>query len=117
MHRTSWLLLALSAAFASLVFYSLLEAEPVRVTASHLEHRDGQVYVQGEVTNKGATVRAIDLEVHYYDSRGRLLSDDTLELDHLRPGEIRRFRSPPRSSAEVNDFSILLNHGRNPYGN
>jgi hypothetical protein len=115
--RKGWLLLAVSLVFAGLVFYSLLEAEPIRVISSQLEHRDGQFYVQGKVTNTGAAIRGIDLEVHYYDSSGRPLGEDTLRLDRLRPGEVRGFRSPPHALSQVNDFSILLNQGRNPYGN
>jgi hypothetical protein len=115
--RKGWLLLALSLVFAGLVFYLLLEAEPIRITSSQLEDRDGQVYVQGKITNTGAAVRGINLEVHYYDSNGRPLGEDTLRLDRLRPGEVRGFRSPPRALSQVNGFSILLNEGRNPYGN
>ena len=115
--RRGWLLLAVSFIFAGRVFYSLLEAEPIRVTSSQLKHLNGQVYAQGKITNTGAAVRGIDLEVHYYDSNGRPLGEDTLKLDRLRPGEVRSFRSPPHALSQVNDFSILLNQGRNPYGN
>ena len=110
-------MLAGGIAFAGFVFYSLLSVEPVKVVNSHLEHSSGLVDVAGQVRNTAERARAIELEVHYYDRIGRPLGQDTLTLSGLGPGATRAFKSPPRAIDGVEDFSIYLNNGRNPYGN
>ena len=40
-----------------------------------------------------------------------------LDPDDLQAGAVRDFRSPPRALDGVEDFSIYMNNGRNPYGN
>ncbi len=104
-------------AFASFVLYSLFTLEPVKVVHSYLEHDGDRVFVAGEVHNTADHPRAIELEVHYYDRNGRPLGQDSLNLDGLQAGALRDFKSPPRALAGVEDFSIYLNNGRNPYGN
>jgi hypothetical protein len=103
--------------FAGFVFYSLLSVEPVKVVRSHLEHNGNLVDVAGQVRNTADHSRAIDLEVHYYDQNGRSVGQDTLTLSDLGAGATRDFRSPPRAIDGVEDFSIYMNNGRNPYGN
>ena len=112
-----WVVLLAAIAFAGFVFYSLISFEPVKVVSSHLEHAGGRVYVTGHVRNTADQPRGIEREVHYYDRHGRALGQDTLALDDIAAGAVREFRSPPRFSADIADFSIYLNQGRNPYGN
>ncbi|HJU28510.1 MAG TPA: FxLYD domain-containing protein [Candidatus Binataceae bacterium] len=111
------LMLAGATLFVGYVFYSLYTVEPVRVVQSRLEHVAGGVFVDGEVRNTGAKDRTVDLEVHYFDRTGRALGQDTLKLADLPPGRMKAFRTPSRIVQGVSDFSIYLNHGRDPYGN
>jgi hypothetical protein len=117
MRKGAWIMLVGGLAFAGLVFYSLFSVEPIKVVRSHLERQSGRVFVTGEVLNTADRPRAIELEVHYYDHNGRPLGQDSLTLDDLQAGAVRDFRSPPRVLDGVEDFSIYMNNGRNPYGN
>jgi len=117
MRRGTWIMLVGGFAFAGFVIYSLFTLEPVRVVRSHLEHDGSRVFVTGVVRNTAEHARGIELEVHYYDRNGRPLGQDSLDLDGLQAGAMRDFKSPPRVLEGVEDFSIYLNNGRNPYGN
>lgn len=117
MRISTVLTLAGAALFVSYVFYSLETVEPVHVVQSRLEHVAGGVFVDGEVRNTGSKDRTIDLEVHYFDPTGRALGQDTLKLADLPPGRTKVFRTPPHMADGVSEFSIYLNHGRDPYGN
>jgi len=117
MRKGGWVMLAGALAFVGFVFYSLVSVEPVKVLRSRLEHDGNRVCVAGQVRNTADRVRAIDLEVHYYDRNGRPLGQDTLKLDGLKAGTVREFKSPQRAIDGVQDFSIYMNNGRNPYGN
>jgi len=115
--KGKWIMLAAGFAFAGFVFYSLFNVEPVKVVRSHLERAGDSVFVTGEVHNTADHPRAIDLEVHYYDRNGRPIGQDSIALEELEAGAVRDFKSPPRSIAGVEDFSLYMNNGRNPYGN
>jgi hypothetical protein len=117
MRKGGLVMLAGALAFAGFVFYSLVSVEPVKVVHSELEHDGSRVFVAGQVRNTANHERAIELEVHYYDRNGRPLGQDTLTLDGLEAGAVRDFESPQRSIDGVEDFSIYMNNGRNPYGN
>lgn len=117
MRKGGWIMLAAGLAFAGFVFYSLLSVEPIKVVRSRLERNGALVDVAGQVRNTADHARAIELEVHYYDHNGRSVGQDTLTLDDLGAGATRDFRSPPRALDGVEDFSIYMNNGRNPYGN
>ena len=117
MRLSAILMLAGAILFVGYVFYSLYTVEPVRVIQSRLERAPGGVFVDGEVRNTGSKDRAVDLEVHYFDRTGRSLGQDTVKLTDLPPGRVEIFRTPPRMVQGVSDFSIYLNHGRDPYGN
>ena len=103
--------------FAGLVFYALVGSEPVKVSQARLVRSSGQVSVQGEVRNTGDDCGPLQVEVRYYDREGRTVGSDVVSIDGLRRGDKARFSSPPRVDRGVADFSIYLNHGRNPYGN
>ncbi|MGH8014030.1 MAG: FxLYD domain-containing protein [Candidatus Binataceae bacterium] len=117
MSKSTCLLLIAAIAFVGFVFYSLTHVEPVEVMQTHLEHRGDKVFVEGEVKNTGSKTRAVDLEVHYYDHDGRPLGQDVLKLTGLHAGSVEAFKSPPHELNAVSEFSIYLNHGRDPYGN
>jgi hypothetical protein len=117
MRKGAWIMLAGGLAFVAFVFYSLFSFEPVKVVRSHLEHVSGQVFVTGAVQNTADHSRAIQLEIHYYDRNGRPIGQDSMNLDGIQAGAMRDFKSPPRVLDGVEDFSIYLNNGRNPYGN
>ena len=117
MRTSNWIILAIGIAFAAYVFHSLARTEPVEVIQTRLEHQGGKVFVAGQVKNTGSSARTIDLEVHYYDRNGRPVGEDALQLNALGVGEVAAFKSPPHTLDGVADFSIYLNHGRNPYGN
>ena len=70
MRKSTVAILIVAAAFAAFIFYSLFRVEPVRVVASHLEHRGGQVFVDGSLRNTGPDLGPLDLEAHYYDANG-----------------------------------------------
>ena len=75
----------------------------------------GQVTI--EVRNTGDDTGPLELEVSYYDSNGRPRGKDVVSIGGLSRGASSHFKSPPRPDLSVADFSIYLNHGRNPYGN
>jgi hypothetical protein len=117
MRRGGWTILAVGLAFVGFVFYSPISVEPVKVVGGHLEHNGNRVFVAGRVRNTADRARTIELEVHYYDRNGRPLGQDTLTLDSLQAGTVHEFKSPSRVIDGVEDFSIYMNNGRNPYGN
>ncbi|HVB82202.1 MAG TPA: FxLYD domain-containing protein [Candidatus Binataceae bacterium] len=104
-------------AFAAIVFVLLAHVQPVKVIASRLEHDGDKVFVAGELRNTGARPASIDLEIHYYDRAGRPLGEDRLQVGPLGAGEREHFRGPAHAAGSVEDFSLYLNQGRNPYGN
>jgi hypothetical protein len=103
--------------FVGLVFYALVGSEPVKVAGTRMVRSGGQVSVEGEVRNTGGDSGPLQLEVRYYDRDGRPVGKDTVSIDGLSPGAKAHFKSSPRRDEGVADFSIYLNHGRNPYGN
>jgi hypothetical protein len=103
--------------FAIYVFYALVGAEPVKVAGTRIVRSGGQVSVEGEVRNTGDDTGPLQVEVRYFDRDGRTLGKDMVSIDGLRRGAAAHFKSSPRPGDGVADFSIYLNHGRNPYGN
>jgi hypothetical protein len=103
--------------FAGFVFYALVGSEPVKVSGTRMVRSGGRVSVEGEVRNTGEDTGPLQLEVRYYDRDGRPAAKDTVSMDGLRRGATARFKSSLRPDDDVADFSIYLNHGRNPYGN
>jgi hypothetical protein len=89
----------------------------VEVTISRLEQSGGQVYIAGQLHNRGDAARAVKLELHYYDRDGHALGLDTLSFNNLPGGSTRDFRGPAHQAGAIADYSIYLNEGRNPYGN
>ena len=104
-------------AFVGYVFYALLGVEPVKVAHSRMVRSGTQVFVEGELRNTGKDTGPMDVEVRYFDRGGRSLAEDEVAIDGLKSGGVASFRSAPRQLDEAAEFSIYLNHGRNPYGN
>lgn len=117
MKKSSILVLALGIVFAGFIFYSLFRVQPVKVLNSRLERDGAEVAVAGTVENTARREAAVDLEVHYFDSAGREIGQNTLRLRHLHYDRRRAFKSPERDLPGVAAFSLDLNKGRNPYGN
>ena len=117
MRRGAILVLVGSLLFVAYVFYSLMGVEPVKVAQSRMVHSGDQVFVEGELQNTGADIGAIDVEVRYFDSGGHSLARDNVTISSLKSGAGAKFKSVPRHLDEAAEFSIYLNHGRNPYGN
>jgi hypothetical protein len=118
MRKSSIVILLVAVGFAALVFVLLLRANPVKVVNDRLIRRGGRVYVAGELRNTSARRSGwLDLEIHYYDRGGRPLGEDTLHLSPLKAGAEERFHGPLHDLGTVADFSLYLNHGRDPYGN
>jgi hypothetical protein len=115
--RKGAIILVLSLCFAAYVLYSLTGVEPVKVAAVRMVRTGGTVSVEGEVRNTGDDTGPLELEVSYYDSNGRPRGKDVVSIGGLSRGASAHFKSSPRPDLSVADFSIYLNHGRNPYGN
>jgi hypothetical protein len=103
--------------FCSAVLFLLVRSQPVEVMQSRLERAGGEVFVAGQVRNRGDTASSVKLELHYYDQAGHALGLDTVSLDGLAAGSVRSFRGPAHDPGTIADYSIYLNQGRNPYGN
>ena len=117
MRKSAIIVLLGAICFAGYVFYSLVGVEPVKVAETRLVRSGNRVLVEGEVRNTGEDTGPLQIEVQYFDRDGRSIGKDIVSLDGLHRGAAAHFKSPPRSDDGVADFSIYLNHGRNPYGN
>jgi len=117
MSKRNWLIFGIGSIFAGLVCFSLLTVEPIRVTNSRLTRWRGRVFVEGQVRNTDSVARSVDLEVHYFNEDGHPLGQNAVSIGSLKPGQSKTFRTPLSKDDGVKDFSIYLNHGRNPYGN
>lgn len=117
MRKSTIVLLVVAAGFAAFVFYSLTRVEPVKVVRSQMNRSGGEVCVVGELRNTGRKSGPLDLEVHYFNKSGREIGQDKIVVGGMARGAKAAFRTPERALPGASDFSIYLNHGRNPYGN
>jgi len=117
MRRNALILLIAALCFAAYVFYSLAGAEPLKVAGTRMVRSGERVSVEGDVRNTGDDTGPLQVEVSYFDRDGHSLGKDVVSMDGLRHGAAAHFKSAPRPDDGVADFSIYLNHGRNPYGN
>ena len=53
----------------------------------------------------------------FNDGHGRQLSKEVIALSNLEPGATAAFRTHPQRLADVKDYTIYVNTGRNMYGN
>ena len=115
--KSSLMVFVLVAGFTLFLIHSLFNVSPISVIGSHLEREGGRVFITGELRNTSDRPAAIDLEVHYFDRTGRAIGQNTMSLDAIAAGGVREFKTPAIVLNGVADFSLYLNHGRNPYGN
>jgi hypothetical protein len=109
--------LALLVVFAGYLWWALRAEEVFRVTNKRLEHTESGVVVSGEIHNTAAATAAVNVEVTFFDRRGRQLSKEVITLDNLEAGATAAFRTQPKMLADVKDYTIYVNTGRNMYGN
>ena len=117
MRKGAIFILLAALCFAVYVLYSLTGVEPVKVAGTRLIRSGNQVSVEGDVRNTGDDTGPLQVEVRYFDRDGHSIGKDVVSMDGLRRGAATHFRSSPHPDDGVADFSIYLNHGRNPYGN
>jgi hypothetical protein len=117
MRKGALIVLLAALCFAGYVFYSLVGTESVKVAGLRLVRSGGKVSVEGEVRNTGDDTGPLQVEVRYFDRDGRPRGKDVVSIDGLQRGAAAHFKSSPQPDDGVADFSIYLNHGRNPYGN
>jgi hypothetical protein len=116
MRRGAIIVLLAALCFGAYVFYALVAVEPIRVAGSRLIRSGDNVSVEGDLHNTGADAGPIEVEVRYFDRSGHAIGTDKVNVDGIRSGADSHFRSAPRKDDGVADFSLFLNHGRNPYG-
>jgi hypothetical protein len=117
MRNGAIIILLAALCFGAYVFFALLAVEPIKVAETHLIRSGDEVSVEGELRNTGADAGPLEVEVRYFDRSGRAIGNDKVAVGGLRSGGESHFRSAQRKLDGVADFSIYLNHGRNPYGN
>lgn len=103
--------------FLGYFLWALRSEETFRVVEKKIEHTDNGVVVRGEVYNASASPTSLNVEVSFFDSRGRELSKETVTLNSLDSGGRATFRTQPKQLPDVKDYTIYLNTGRNMYGN
>jgi hypothetical protein len=117
MRNGAIIILLAALCFGAYVFFALLAVEPIKVAETHLIRSGDEVSVEGELRNTGADAGPLEVEIRYFDRSGRAIGNDKVAVGGLRSGGESHFRSVQRKLDGVADFSIYLNHGRNPYGN
>jgi len=103
--------------FATYMIWALRAEDSVRVVSKKLEQTAAGVVVSGEVYNASETMTSVNIEVSFYSRNGQKLADEVVELPALPVGGSAPFRTQPRELANVKDYSIYINSGRNMYGN
>lgn len=109
--------LAVLVVFATYLIWALRAEEVFRVANKKLEYTDAGVVVSGEVHNTAAAASAINIEVTFFDARGRQLSKEVITLNNLEAGATAAFHTQPTMLTDVKDYTIYVNTGRNMYGN
>jgi len=104
-------------AFIGYFFWALQSEEVFRVVSKKLEQTDAGVIVSGEVHNTTTSPSAINIEVTLFNQRGQKLSEETVTLANVQAGGTASFRTQPKQLADVKDYTIYVNTGRNMYGN
>jgi hypothetical protein len=116
MQRTL-LWLAVVSVFAAYLIWALRGEEIFQVANKKLEYTDTGVIVSGEIRNTAATASTANIEVTFFDAQGRQLGKEVITLDNLEAGATVGFRTQPKVLANVQDYTIYVNTGRNMYGN
>ena len=109
--------LVVLAVFLGYFVWSLRSEEVFRVVNKKLEQTPSGLVVSGEVLNTAAAATGVNIEVTFFDHQGRQLTQETVTLDHLSAGATTVFRTQPQQLANVKDYTVFVNTGRNMYGN
>ena len=109
--------LALLVVFISYLIWALRAEEVFQVVHKKLEYTDAGVVVSGEIHNTATAASAVNVEVTFFDGRGRQLTKEVIALNNLEPGATAAFRTQPKMLTDVKDYTIYVNTGRNMYGN
>jgi len=116
MKRGSWLTIAALAATVAAVWLSMRTEERFVVESPRLESGTEGARVLGSIRNTGAPAKIVKVEVTTVSGAAGHTEKETLEILDVGTGETRTFASTPKR-AEVRNFSVYVNEGRNPYGN
>jgi len=103
--------------FASYMLWALRVEDSIRVISKKLEQTAAGIVVSGEIYNASEATTSVNIEVSFYSHTGQKLADEVVELQALPVGGSAPFRTQPRKIANVKDYSIYINSGRNMYGN
>jgi len=109
--------LVVLAVFAGYLIWALRSEEVFRVVSKKLERSDTGVIVSGEIHSTAAATSAVNIEVTFFDNNGRQLAQETVSLNNLEAGATAPFRTRPQKLANVKDYTIHVNTGKNMYGN
>ena len=115
--RRTLLWLAVLVVFAAYLLWALRAEEVFRVTNKKLEYTNVGVVVSGEIHNTATTASALNVEVTFFDTHGRQLNKEVVTLNNLEAGATATFRTQPKMLADVKDYTVYINTGRNMYGN
>jgi hypothetical protein len=103
--------------FTGYLLWALQAEEKIRVVSKKLERTNAGVVVSGEVYNAASTPTSVKVEVTFFNSSGRKLAEDVVDLPNLPVGASTSFRTQPQQLSDVQDYSLYVNAGRNMYGN
>jgi hypothetical protein len=109
--------LVVLAVFVAYLLWALRAEEVFQVANKKLEHTDAGVVVSGEVRNTATAASGVNVEVTFFDARGRQLGKEVVTLNNLEAGATAPFRTQPKMLPDVKDYTIYVNTGRNMYGN
>ena len=103
--------------FTCYMIWALRAEDAIRVISKQIERTVAGVVVSGEVYNASSATASISVEVSFFNRDGRKLADEIVELGNLPVGGSAPFSTRPREIANVQEYSIYINSGRNMYGN
>ncbi|MGH7947701.1 MAG: FxLYD domain-containing protein [Candidatus Binataceae bacterium] len=103
--------------FAAVVACLVAHSEPIEVIESRLVRNGGLVSLEGKVRNSGEKSDDVKIEIQWFDSHGRAIGTETVELGRVDAQRAARFSSRPRALASAERYTIGVERGTNPYGN
>ena len=103
--------------FASYLIWALRAEDSFRVVRKQLEQTSAGIVVSGEIYNASAATASVNVEVSFFNSSGRKLTDEVIALPSLPVGASASFRTQPKMLSDVKDYSIYVHSGKNMYGN
>jgi hypothetical protein len=110
-----WLIIM--AGFLGYFVWALRSEEVFRVVERNLEQTPSGLVVSGAVLNTAAAATGVNVDVTFFDDRGRQLTQETVTIDHFAAGATVPFRTKPKPLATVKNYTIHVNTGPNMYGN